>query len=465
MKRKDIVALAAKDDSQIRLCKVVKHTDEGITFLVDEGLSKPAFHFSPKKGRSVAIDIIRNQRKEVKDEDIIKCSFDDGELNYYSKDTLYFCFVTAYGEHYPLVISPDVIWTVICQTLATHILSDSEKYRSKIVRHEGKLDIIVESPFPLDNPNVDWKRILDGFYSQIADKTLNGIADKMVADFSTTGQDERIASVATLMHGVEAYFNFHVHHIICGIPYVTLKGSYEDWRHLLEKAAVLKEYGMSNWYSWIEPILKEFTRAASGKPHLDFWKSTVQVARDEDFSPGRGCSGGPSIVDGWCVALFPYRDDVTERTRYDQSYSSQRMASETVRVGFKYKEIYPDGSITEESMELWSGIVGFEQEKETFALIPKIGWFVHRTHEMEEMLKRLIQANDSLFGIDLDVDEVPQILQKLDVINKLMLRFEGNINLPEWFFTLNIQELRLMGSATEEYKELIRSYFPNVEFY
>jgi Domain of unknown function (DUF4419) len=44
----------------------------------------------------------------------------------------------AFAEHYPLRLTPDVIWLVILQGLATHINADPERYRSVLVAYEGK---------------------------------------------------------------------------------------------------------------------------------------------------------------------------------------------------------------------------------------------------------------------------------------------------------------------------------------
>jgi len=44
----------------------------------------------------------------------------------------------AYYEERPLVISPDMIWLLICQGFSQHIQQNSEKYRDKLVNFQGK---------------------------------------------------------------------------------------------------------------------------------------------------------------------------------------------------------------------------------------------------------------------------------------------------------------------------------------
>lgn len=407
-------------------------------------------------------DYIYNEQIDKNLVDLVKCSFENDKLIHLDNDPLYKCFITCYAEHRPLVLTPDLIWLIICQTLSDHIYNNAEKFRNQIVEHKDKLIINVESQYDIHDDRCDWGKILDSFYNKIDEKTKNGIAKKLVADFSTTSVNERVCSIATLMHGVESYFRYHVRHMICGIPYITLKGNQQDWNLVLQKTSVLKEFGLSNWYKWLEPILKEFVRAASGKPHLKFWKNIVQIAREEDFSDGRGCVPDFHDVNGWCVPLFNHRDYSTGKPAYEKCYNRSSMKSEIVRVGFKYRLISSAGeTVMVTPMELWCGIIGVEENEKTFALTPKIGWFVRASHEHEESLSRLKKANEYP-GIHLTVDEVPDILNEIDEFNELTIWFTGEIKLPNWLFKKSIKKLILKGKIDKEYKRTIKKSFPNV---
>lgn len=68
MKLKDIVHLSSKNDSEINLCKIAEHSNTGITFIVDEGLSKPKYHWPKSKGIDVATWMLRN--KQIDDESL-----------------------------------------------------------------------------------------------------------------------------------------------------------------------------------------------------------------------------------------------------------------------------------------------------------------------------------------------------------------------------------------------------------
>ena len=462
MKRKDIQALASKSDAEIKLCKVLEHNDSGITFVVDENLTKPTEHLSKDQGIEIAQRLIREKQIDEELFDIVKCSFANNLLSDLGRDVLYRCIVRCFAEHRPLVLSPDVIWLVICQRLTEHITDNAEKFRSRIVYHEGKLDIVVKTPVDIRDEKCDWEGIFNSLFREIESKTKNNIAPRIVADFSTTSIDERLSSIATLMHGVESYFTYTVRHMICGIPNITLKGNKGDWEHLLSKAEILNNFGLSNWHAWLEPILREFVRAASGTPQLDFWRNIVQVFHDDEFTDQRGCSPDDQYIDGWCIALFYNLDYDSRKPVFNKFNTWWNMDSEMLRVGFNYRLELPNGAYAESPMELWSGVVGIEEDETTFALTPKIGWFVRGAHEHEESLGRLKSAKDRYDGISMTIDEVPEILNELDDFGVLRLRFKGAIKLPGWFFEKSIKELSLYGEIDESYADFIKGKFSKV---
>ena len=463
MKQKDIIALAAKETSAIRECPILEQCGGKITFSVDEGLKKPSYHLEVMSGKDVVKNILWSEQIDESLHNVVSSSFAGKNLSWERSDVLFGCFLQCYAEHRPIVLSPDIIWLVINQQLAKHIANNAEKFRSLIVSHEGKLEITIESDTDILTENTDWSKILEGFYSQIDSKTLDNIAKDFVADFSTTGADERIASVVTLMKGVESYFKYTVHHLICGIPSVTLTGTPEDWKKLLKKCDILKKFGLSTWYQWLNPILTEFIRAAEGHPHLAFWKNMVQSGRDEDFSLGGGCIPDSHVVDGWCVALFLYDED-DEILSFTKAYNDASMVNEMTRVNFNYEREYPDGNKETFPMELWSGMVGVSEDNKTYALTPQIGWFVRKSDEQAESIDRLRQANEQN-ALNLEVDEVPAELNSLETIKSLALQFRGEVSIPDWLLTKNIQYLEIQGKVSDDERERLEAVIPEVKIW
>ena len=142
------------------------------------------------------------------------------------------------------------------------------------------------------------------------------------------------------------------------------------------------------------------------------------------------------------------------------------MPSERVRVGFKYNVMDPaQGTVVSETpMELLSGFVGIELDSVTQAMTPKIGWLVRISNEEAESLERLKYQDTWNGGIDLTVEEVPEILAKLQHIRGLRIRFTSTVRLPEWMDALTIDHLSIEGQLSKTEKEAIRKRFPKVEF-
>ena len=65
-----------------------------------------------------------------------------------------------------------------------------ERYRERLVSHEGKKDLVVEFNGLNDPTAEEWSTIIDGFTKQIAENTRHSTASTLIADFSTTGAVE-----------------------------------------------------------------------------------------------------------------------------------------------------------------------------------------------------------------------------------------------------------------------------------
>ena len=132
-----------------------------------------------------------------------------------------------------------------------------------------------------------------------------------------------------------------------------------------------------------------------------------------------------------------------------------------MRVGFKYRIIDPaQGTVKSETpMELWAGFIGAEEDTVTNTLTPKIGWLVRQTESDDDVLNDM-KKKDEDWGIELRVREVPEILSRLEHIKRLTLVFTDEVGLPEWFYRLTIDRLRIEGKMTDEVKNRILEHFP-----
>ena len=318
---------------------ILRHSQEGITFVVDEKLPAP--------------------QKELK--------------MYEEKDIAF-------------TILNKMVWLIIAQGFSRYVNAHPEELRDKLVYHEGKMDIIVISETDILSPDADWETLLNQFSEGIAQSTKGEIADIITANFTTTSVTERAASQITLMETVKSYFGYYDFAGGCGFPFITLQGTPDDWQKVLDKARGLSKYGLSAWTQELEPILTEFVNASEGHPNQDFWQDIMRKRRVKNLKLYKyGCGGtgeGTTELDGWILKFFP---DDKGKTQKKVQWNTD-MPSEMMRVSFTHQYIAPyTGDVIDEvPMELWAGFVGYEEDPKTQAIIPKIGWLARMALEQIE---------------------------------------------------------------------------------
>ena len=358
---------------------ILSQKEGRITFAVDE-VDIPDNHCGFKTtGSELSLDLNRHIDGDLFSEwepIILANSFADVDNLYdIGEDVVFQMLLKAWCQHRPVVLTPDAIWLIICQQFSHIVNEKPEKYRGVLVNHEGKKELKVESNDLFSN-QADWEGLISRFTAEIDKYTNNGLATTLVADFSTTGTDERIASEVTLMDVVKPYFENTAIYGICGIPSITLTGTPDDWRKVLEKTLALETFGLGWWTTELEPILQEFVKAAEGHPDYWFWKDIVNKTRPRTIQGPLCSKRQPKITkfDGWFLKFFPYDNKGKTPAKVD---ISQTMLPETVVVPFKYQVVNLDGVVLEETtLELVAGIVGVLEDPDDFAMTPKIGWFV-----------------------------------------------------------------------------------------
>lgn len=371
---------------------ILDRQDGRVTFAVDEVTPADHYYGWHRSGLEIAKSINRDYSGAGGllsdwEPEIITNSFADVDNLYdIGEDVVFQMLMIAWCQHRPVVLSPDVIWLIICQQFSYQVNLHPEQFRHRLVEHKGKKDLVIETDTPISEIS-DWESVIFSFVTEISNNTKNDIATTLIADFSTTGTDERIASAVTLMDVVKQYFDYYMVYCVCGIPSITLTGTPEDWQKVLDKTKELGKIGMGWWTSKLEPILEEFVKAADGNPDYWFWKDIVKKSRPRKIQ-GPTCSRRPvrqTKFDGWFLKFFPY--DNNGRTPKKVTIT-QTMLPETVSVPFKYQVVALDGVLLSETpMELLAGIVGVLEDPETYTMTPKIGWFLRSAKSLEDLEK------------------------------------------------------------------------------
>ena len=445
---------------------VTRKSEGSITFIVDENLPVTESHVEDTLSvREIAeYNLSGSDMDDCSHMPQIVAASDGGKLYNIGQDVFYQTLLTSYAEHRPVVITPDMIWTIICQGFSRHINMDSEKYRHLLVSHEGKMGLEVRRSSEGEFSTQDWEDIIRDFAVQIEQNTQGSIASSLITDFSTTGPIEAVSSRITLMSTVKEYFEFVVVNMICGIPYITLKGTPQDWRTIREKSMELARFDLKWWISGLVPVLDEFVKTAEGNPSSEFWKSIVMTYRPEDIR-GSGCipdPDGETMVDGWFLKLFPYCKDgrMPDKLPIDVS-----MFPETVTVPFTYREINSSGQVVKEiQMNITSGLIGVTEDKETYELTPKFGWYINAEESSDDELYEKLKECDQYMGITLRIQSVPKVLKRFSQIRYLKLNFLGKVHIPDWMDDKTIDFFIISGKISRKEKSEIRERFPNCQF-
>jgi hypothetical protein len=295
-----------------------------------------------------------------------------------------FAVHSAYAQHRPLYISPDMIWLLICQGFTKHVDFHSEELRSKFVQHSGKRKIsiateLISMTFHKGNPDNPWELMFPAFADSINKYVGNDFATLIVSNFTTTTPTDKAAFEVTLMDAMSNYFEYEVT-TACGIPQIYLEGSLNDWQKIKENIQKLRGYNIDNWINSLDPIIDQFINAKNGKINHNFWQSIYKLS---------GGSGGPYIK-GWVIKLFPYLNTTSDKPRTNKYIDSEPtgnfagLKTNDFYLGVSQADFVWDYNGTKFDMEFVAGFVGISQDTTTLALRPEIGWAVKDKKKVDD---------------------------------------------------------------------------------
>ena len=277
----------------------------------------------------------------------------------------------AFSHHYPLVLSPDMIWLCITQGLSFHINANAEQLRKHFVSHEGRKELHVRRDDFVKGSQNPWEEVFPEFTDQIKEHIGSETHDLIMPQFSTTGPVEKAVCEIVLMESMKSYFKYQFHSL-CGIPEITLEGTTADWQLIRKNAENLTQYDLGWWIPHLLPVLDQFVAARSGKIDKKFWSSLYKI---------NDASGG-DFVTGWILKLFPYIG-INGDTRSRWLESSEDMKNPWAGVT---TEQFPSGLSQAPfqwhyfaetyNMSFVGGFLAIAQDPDTLAIRPQIGWAV-----------------------------------------------------------------------------------------
>lgn len=231
-----------------------------------------------------------------------ECVFTDNQKDVYNfthfGSALLDTLQDAYQQHRPIALDPDDLFFALLQAVSMMVNQNSEAVRQKMVHHDGKKQILVESSTLLP-----WPTVMDLFTEKARENMTPESRDKYSATFSTTNKYQKFSYDVVLMETTQNFFDF-VYRTRCGIPSVRLNGTLKDWELLKQKSVdAITIVNHPRWREKIEELFDKILLAFSNdetdrKKTAEFFGSIFKYEQ----ARGSGCD----YITGWIAYFFPF---------------------------------------------------------------------------------------------------------------------------------------------------------------
>lgn len=284
----------------------------------------------------------------------------------------------AYHGHYPLALSPDVIWLTICQGMSKHINLNFKSLETKIYKNGHPKSILVRID-SLAFDSTQWSVAVDSLAQQTRRYTDPYFYEAFVPQFSTTTPIDHVAYQITLLDAQKKAFSYNLESG-CGFPWIVLRGTTEDWELIKKKLSILDTLEMTEWKESLTPILDEFIEASQGRANKTFWMNIFKTEGEYETY----------AITGWILKLFPYIDSdqpnpfLNKRVAASDNLSTDRFPSSILSVPFVWHNAFEDRT---DSLYFWSGILGAKQYGDK-TLEPFISWALTTKDYKKEFVEK-----------------------------------------------------------------------------
>jgi len=204
------------------------------------------------------------------------------------------------------------------------------------------------------------------------------VLDNLSPEFSTTDYNSIIIFKISIMNAFKKYFEYEMHGMSgCGIPYIILEGTIQDYEKIISKTKFLEKYDFSWYTKRIIPHIEKMLDAKKGKIDIDFFKNIIQKKEVTEWA--MRLSGIKSYqyqvdkISGWFLNFFPYnsKEDLYLRDSVEVSKLND-FASQILEVPFSF---YSEKEKKSYDLQYKVGFFGCEQNKK-HEISPVTGWLI-----------------------------------------------------------------------------------------
>jgi len=209
---------------------------------------------------------------------------------------------TCWNSHYGVVLSPDIVWQGLLCELAAIVAKNPQKYRSLFTTtNEGKQELSVYSDSFVVMPIEALTDLLKQY--------VPSNSDVFLPRFSTTTERSFHAFSAAFCDICSPYYEYSMY--MCGIPFIRLDGTEEDWTTLLKSWSIIGDMfqSESKFFVGVIGIISKIINQFS-TPDVDFWHKMFSL---------KHCGSGSNVeVEGWIRDLYL----VKPSPRYPENYAT-----------------------------------------------------------------------------------------------------------------------------------------------
>ena len=365
---------------------------ESINFEIEKGLKKPQEYLPTGEIKYIFSDLFKIRKSIIDNKtgekvylntneplEILHYTLDTKEESIFNhkKSSLIQGLVLAYKNHYPITITPDMIWILVLQGFSRFMEKYENLVRERFVNFQGKKDLKIErlAYSPATATKEVWDGIIKEFVEKIGKHVGQECIDNLECNFSTTSQVAQVTSQVAIMSAMKQYFNYRVLMAGCGISSITLEGSVQDWEKIKSKLEFLSTKALKWWTKHLIPIIDNIIATkkyynSKGKLNeelIEFWKGMIRLK-------GRGDLYDPHLINGWIVKFIPNLSNEKHEV-YEEIYETQ-IPDQIISCPMELTWLSMMGKKVEYKCSLFSGFYGMVQDKETFNVRPVIGYAI-----------------------------------------------------------------------------------------
>jgi len=251
----------------------------------------------------------------------------------------------AWGSHYGIVISPDIIWHILLSEMGVHIKNNSEFYRTLFTASDKKVEIVV--------PTADPQLIDLNLIVTELKKLVPTNIDLFLPEFTSTTASSSLAFMAVFADAMTPYYNYCMY--LCGIPKIKILGEKSDWEKIITNLTEMKVLLNKNKKNadYFDKVIEIVEKITGNYEMID-----VEFLKNI-FSLKRCGSGGQVEASGWATDLFMKKPQV----RYVENYPTC-----ISKVPYTLLE-------TQQKFELCYGL--FSSVEEDGFIIPDFGFIIN----------------------------------------------------------------------------------------